>query len=54
MTGLDPDISIGMVADWDCIVRNLVRVTDGRVKPGHDGGIFGAWYKKVYSTTDTH
>jgi hypothetical protein len=22
-----------MVADWDCIVRNLVRVTDGRVKP---------------------
>src|SRR5579864_8370429 len=27
-----------MVADWDCIVRNLVRVADGRVKPGHDGG----------------
>jgi hypothetical protein len=26
-----------MVADSDCIVRNLVRVADGRVKPGHDG-----------------
>jgi hypothetical protein len=29
-----------MVADWDCIVRKLERVTDGRVKPvkpGHDG-----------------
>src|SRR5277367_3530217 len=26
-----------MVADWDCIVRKLVRVADGRVKPGHDG-----------------
>jgi hypothetical protein len=32
-----------MVADWDCIVRNLVRVADGRVDPrvkpedGHDG-----------------
>ena len=52
MAGLDP------VADWDCIVRKLVRVADGRVKPGHDVGaslspamtwgarvgIFGAWY----------
>ena len=27
-----------MVADWDCIVRNLVWARDGRVKPGHDGG----------------
>src|SRR5580704_9164977 len=31
-----------MVADCDCIVRNLVRVADGgvkaRVKPGHDVG----------------
>jgi len=26
-----------MVADKVCIVRNLVRVADGRVKPGHDG-----------------
>ena len=26
-----------MVAEWDCIVRNLVRVADGRVKPSHDG-----------------
>ncbi len=25
-----------MVADWDCIVRKLVRVADGRVKPDHD------------------
>ena len=37
-----------MVADWDCIVRKLVRVADGRVKPGHDVGarvgIFGARY----------
>ena len=23
-----------MVADWDCIIRKLVRVADGRVKPG--------------------
>jgi hypothetical protein len=35
---LDPAISIGMVADWDCIVRKLVWVADGRVKPGNDGG----------------
>jgi hypothetical protein len=27
-----------MVADCDYIVRKLVRVADGRVKPGHDGG----------------
>ena len=27
----------GMVADSGCIFRNLVRVADGRVKPGHDG-----------------
>jgi hypothetical protein len=27
-----------MVADWDCIVRNLLRVADGRVKPVHDVG----------------
>ena len=33
-----------MVADWDCIVRKLVRVADGRVDPrvkiedGHDVG----------------
>ena len=27
-----------MVVDWDCIVRKLVRVADGRVKPGHDVG----------------
>jgi hypothetical protein len=27
-----------MVADRDYIVRKLVRVSDGRVKPGHDGG----------------
>jgi hypothetical protein len=26
-----------MVGDWDCIVRKLVRVRDGRVKPDHDG-----------------
>jgi hypothetical protein len=32
MAGLDP------VADWDCIVCKLVRVADGRVKPGHDVG----------------
>ena len=38
MTGLDPVISIRVVADWDCIVRNLLRVTDGRVKPVHDVG----------------
>ncbi len=25
-----------VVADWDCIVRKLVRVAGGRVKPGHD------------------
>jgi hypothetical protein len=31
-TWLDPTISIGMVADWDCIVRPLVWVADGRVK----------------------
>ena len=36
MAGLDPNISIGMVADWDCIVRKLVWVADGRVKPDHD------------------
>jgi hypothetical protein len=34
----------GMVADQDCIVRKLVRVSDGRVDPrvkpedGHDKG----------------
>ncbi len=37
-----------MVADWDCIVRILVRVADGRVntwvKPGHDG--VGAWPRR--------
>jgi hypothetical protein len=37
-----------MVSDWDCIVRNLLRVADGRVRPVHDAGanvgIFGAWY----------
>jgi len=38
MAGLDPAISIGMIADCDCIVRKLVWVADGRVKPGHDGG----------------
>ena len=27
-----------MVADGDYIVRNLLRVADGRVKPCHDGG----------------
>src|ERR1700733_1095166 len=27
-----------MFADWDCIVRNLLRVADDRLKPGHDGG----------------
>jgi len=32
-----------MVADWDCIVRNLVRVADGRVKPGHDVGPAMTW-----------
>jgi hypothetical protein len=36
-----------MVADWHCIVRNLMWVTDSRVKPGHDDGsrvgIFGGW-----------
>ncbi len=41
MAGLDPAISIGMVADWDCIVRKLAWAADGRVKPwvkpGHDG-----------------
>jgi predicted transcriptional regulator len=33
-----PDYLHGMVADRDYIVRKLVRVSDGRVKPGHDGG----------------
>jgi hypothetical protein len=36
-----------MVADWDCIVRNLLRVADGRVKPGRTGvesRFFGGWY----------
>jgi hypothetical protein len=36
-----------MVADWDCIVRNLVRVADGRVKPGHDVGPAMAWGARV-------
>jgi hypothetical protein len=27
----------GMVADRDCIVRKLVWVSDGRLKPGHHG-----------------
>jgi hypothetical protein len=27
-----------MVADRDCVIRKLVRVADGRVKPGHDAG----------------
>ena len=32
-----------MVADWHCIVRKLVRVADGRVKPGHDVGPAMTW-----------
>jgi hypothetical protein len=30
-------MSMGLVADRHCIVRKLVRVSDGRVKPDHDG-----------------
>jgi hypothetical protein len=26
-----------MVVDWDCIVRNWLRVADGPVKPDYDG-----------------
>jgi hypothetical protein len=37
MAGLDGHLH-RMVAEWVCIVRKLVRVADGRVKPGHDGG----------------
>src|SRR5580698_2244498 len=36
-----------MVADCDCIVRNLVRVADGRVKPRHDVGAAMAWGARV-------
>src|SRR5580704_374580 len=42
-----PDHLHRMVADWDCIVRNLVRVADGRVKPGHDVGGMSRSYRAL-------
>jgi hypothetical protein len=33
-----------LVADWYCIVRILLRMRDGRVKPGHDGE---HWYQAI-------
>ncbi len=36
-----------MVAEWDCIVRNLRRVADGRVKPVHDGGGKSRYFRRL-------
>ena len=36
-----------MVADWNCIVRKLVRVADGRVKPGHDVGVESRYFRRL-------
>jgi hypothetical protein len=50
-TWLDRTICIAWVAEWDCIVRKLVRVADGWVKPGHDvearAGFSGGWHYKA-------
>jgi hypothetical protein len=34
-----------MAADWDCIVRTLVRVEMAGSGPGHDGRASGQWYQ---------
>ena len=36
-----------MVAEWDCIVRNLLRVADGRVKPVHDVGGKSRYFRRL-------
>jgi prevent-host-death family protein len=36
-----------MVAEWDCIVRNLRRVADGRVKPVHDVGGKSQYFRRL-------
>ena len=36
-----------MVADWDCIVRNLLRVADGQIKPSHDVGGDSRYFRRL-------
>ena len=47
-----------MVAEWDCIVRNLLRVADGRVDPRvkiedvRDGGGESRYFRRLVLLAD--